>query len=404
VDPAAIDAFVDERRDELVSLACELIAAPTPNPPGDVRAAAAVLVDRLQALGIDDVQVLSAEDTRPNVVATIPGRGGGPTLMLNGHLDTKEPGSAEWATGPWEPTIRDGLLVGLGSADMKGAVAAMVYAGLFVAGASARGTLVLAFTADEESGGPYGPKWLVDQGLLQADACVIGEPCGIRRGWEALRLVSRGAAIFTISVAGTQMHSSLSDQLDSVNASVQMARLMVQLADAGNGFLTYEPHPLVERGPTVNVGLTASAGVGYGILAGHAEFLLEVRTLPGMTAAGVEADARALLARVSAEQPELEADLRLDYWMPASEIPADHAIVSALRAAGEQVLDETVPLGGFPGGTDALHFERAGIPTVPSFGPGLLTVAHAPNESIPVESLVQATKIYALAALRFLDG
>jgi len=405
VTQEAIGAFVDERRDDLIGLACDLVAARTPNPPGDVTKAAAIVVDRLHALGIEKVEIPAANALRPNVVARVPGRGGGPTLLLNGHLDTKDPGpAADWDTSPWEPSIANGMLVGVGSADMKGAIAAMVYAGLAVAEAGARGTLVLAFTADEESGGPYGPGWLADQGLLEADACVIGEPSGIRRDWEAIRLVSRGAAIFTIRVRGTQMHSSLSDQFASVNASVEMARLMVRMAAAGNRFLTYEPHQLVERGPTVNIGLTAAAGVGYGILAGHAEFVSEVRTLPGMTAAGVEEDLRRLLAKLVSEQLSLEAELELEFWAPATEISSDHPIVRALRFAAENVLERPVPLGGFPGGTDAPHFDRAGIPTVPSFGPGLLTVAHRPNEAISVESVVEAAKIYALAACRYLDA
>lgn len=405
VTPGAIGAFVDERRDDLIGLACELVAARTPSPPGDETAAADVLLERLRALGIADVEVLAARPGRPNVIARIPGRGGGPTLVLNGHLDTKPAGDLdEWDSGPWEPTVADGRLAGLGSADMKGAVAAMTYAGLAVAGAGARGTLVLAFTADEESGGAFGPKWLAEEGLLQADACVIGEPCGIRSEWEAIRLVSRGSAIFSIEVRGTQMHSSLSDQLDSVSASVEMARLMVRMAEAGNGFLTFEPHPLVVQGPTVNVGLTASAGIGYGILAGHAEFLSDVRALPGMTIEGIEADVRSLLRRAMSERPGLDAELRLEHWTPPSEIAADHAIVHALQAAAGDILGRAVPLGGFPGGTDAPHFELAGIPTVPSFGPGLLTAAHTPNESIAIESLVEAAKLYALAALEYLNG
>ena len=144
--------------------------------------------------------------------------------------------------------------------------------------------------------------------------------------------------------------------------------------------------------------------VGYGILAGRAEFLSDIRALPGMTAESIEADVRALLGQVMSERPSLEAEFELEHWTPPSEIAQEHPIVEALVLAAGDVLGRPVPLGGFPGGTDAAHFERAGIPTVPSFGPGLLTVAHTPNESISVESVVQAAKIYALASLRYLDA
>ena len=406
VTPGAVGAFVEERRDELIEFACQLIAIPSPSPPGSERAVAALVIERLQELGIDDIAVLAREPERPNVVARVSGRDDGPALILNGHLDTKPPGDlSAWATPPWSPTITNGALAGLGSADMKGAVAAMVYAGAAVAATGARGTLVLALTADEEAGGAYGARWLAEEGCLQGDACVIGEPSGIHRDWEAIRLVSRGSAIFTIRVRGTQMHSSLSDQLESVNASVLMARLMARLDRERSSLLAYAPHPLVERGPTLNVGLTVSSGVGYGILSGEAEFLSDIRALPGMSREQIEADLRSFLARAAAEDPGLEAELVFEHWTPPSEIAAAHPIVGALEDAAENVLGERVPFGAFPGGTDAPFFQLgAGIPTVPSFGPGLLTVAHAPNEAISIESIVQEAKIYALAARTYLGA
>ena len=81
-------------------------------------------------------------------------------------------------------------------------------------------------TADEEAGSRLGSQWLAESGRLAGDAAVLGEPCGIVREWEAIDTVSRGAALFKVRVRGTQMHSSISDRLPSVNATVQMARLI----------------------------------------------------------------------------------------------------------------------------------------------------------------------------------
>lgn len=405
VTSEALDAFIDERQAELIDFACELVATASPSPPGDERAAAGLVADRLRALGIAHVELASRAPERPNVLGRVPGRGPGRTLMLSGHLDTKPPGDlVAWKTPPWEPVVDDGVLIGLGSADMKGAVAAMVYAAAAVAEVGTGGTLAVAFTADEEAGGYFGARWLAEEGLLQADACVIGEPSGISDDWGAIRLVSRGSAIFTIRVRGTQMHSSLSDQLDSVNASVQMARLMSAMDGEGFSLLTYEPHPLIAH-PTLNVGLTAASGIGYGILSGDAEFLSDVRALPGMTREGIEADLLAFLERARAADSKLDAELDFDHWTPPCEIPSVHPLVEALVESAGLVLGKRPPYAGFPGGTDAPYFQLiAGIPTVPSFGPGLLTVAHTPNESIRVESIIQAARIYAHASVRFLGG
>src|SRR5262249_1065815 len=132
--------------DGAVRLACDLIAARSPNPPGDERAAAVVVVDELRALGIDDVCITGHAPERPNVIAGVGGRAGGRSLILSGHLDTKPPGDLEaWNTPPWEPVQRDGMLYGLGSADMKGAGAAMVCAVADLAASDFAGELILVF-------------------------------------------------------------------------------------------------------------------------------------------------------------------------------------------------------------------------------------------------------------------
>ena len=139
-DDRALLRFFEERDAELLEFTQALIATPSVNPPGDERAAAALVRERLADLGIADVEELSAEEGRPNVLARVPGTGEGRTLMLCGHLDTKPPGDLDaWRTDPWDPVIADGELYGLGSGDMKAAVAAMVYAaGALAVGAERR--------------------------------------------------------------------------------------------------------------------------------------------------------------------------------------------------------------------------------------------------------------------------
>ena len=388
-----------------VRLASELVAAASPNPPGDERAAAAVLVAALRELGIEDVREVGPSPHRRNVIARVPGRGGGRSLILNGHIDTKPPGELDaWETPPWEPAVRDGRLYGLGTADMKAAVAAMAFAAAEVARAEPAGDLVLMFTADEEEGSACGARWLAEHEMIPAaDAAIIGEPSGLARDWDAIRLVSRGVFLFRVDVEGTSMHSSLSDHLESVNASVEMARLVARLADEGASILRHRPHPLAPGGPTLNVALVAQGGSGQGLVPGSASFVSDVRALPGMERDEILCDVRAFLARAAEEQPGLWARVEAEAWLPPCEIDPAHPVVAALAEASADVLGSPPPFAVFPGGTDAPHFQLAsGVPTVPSCGPGLLTAAHRPNESIAVQSIVEATAIYAGAAKRFL--
>jgi acetylornithine deacetylase len=399
---AALVAYLRERRDDVVEFARELVRTPSPNPPGDERAAAALVVAKLRELGVTRVETVGAAEERPNVLARA-GSPDGRTLILGGHLDTKPPGDlAEWERDPYAAAIEDGELHGVGSGDMKGAVAAMVFAaGALEAHGLASGSVTLVLTADEEAGSRLGSQWLAQSGRLAGDAALLGEPCGIVREWEAIDVVSRGAALFKVRVHGTQMHSSVSDRLPSVNATVQMARLVDRMDRELLGRLRRPPG----AGPTVNVGVTARAGVFYGVYPGEAEFACDIRTVPGMTRESVMEDIEGLLRDAAADDPELVAELDFELWHPATEIDAAHPLVSALRQASALVLGDERPVGVFPGATDAPHFQlTAGIPTVAAFGPGFLPRAHAPNESVSVQGILQAAELYALAARRYVEA
>ncbi|MGI9657846.1 MAG: M20 family metallopeptidase, partial [Gaiellaceae bacterium] len=252
----------------------------------------------------------------------------------------------------------------------------------------------------------YGAKWLAEEGHLRADAVLIGEPCGITKAWEAIDLVSRGAALFKIRVTGTQTHSSISDRLPTVNATVHAARLIDRMHRELKGALSYDPHPLCELGPTVNVGVMASAGVYYGVYPGEAEFGCDIRTIPGMTRKQLIADIQAFLERAMSDEPELHAELHFeDIYYEPTEISPDAPIAQAVKSAAATVLGASPPFEAFPGATDAAHIQGiVGIPTVAAFGPGYLPRAHSPNESVPVEDIGLAAKMFALAAWRFVSG
>jgi acetylornithine deacetylase/succinyl-diaminopimelate desuccinylase-like protein len=398
-------AFLDAREAELLDFACRLIQTPSVNPPGDERAVAKLVAEQLVALGITDVKQVAAESTRPNVIAHLPGSQEGLTLILSGHLDTKPAGDENsWTTDPLVPVISGGRLIGLGSGDMKAAVAAMVYSAAALRSVpDFKGNLLLVFTADEEAGSRYGSRWLAESGFLHADAAVIGEPSGITQEWEALHLVSRGAALFKVRVLGTQVHSSISDRVPTVNATVMMARLIDRMHRELKKQLTYTGHPLGGLGPTVNVGVMAKAGVFYGVYPGTAEFACDIRTLPGMSRSQMEQDLQRFLKKAMEDEPALRAELVFETWVPATEIGPEEPVVRALQAAACSVLGHIPRFEAFPGATDAPHFQlTARIPTVAAFGPGLLPHAHSPNESLAVQSVLQAAKIYALGAWRYL--
>lgn len=399
---AALDRILDAERDGVLRLACELVRTNSQIPPaGDERAIVDVVRRRAEELGLGSGALAGAGGSRPSLVLRIRGERPGPSLMLCGHLDTKPVGDAgpQWRTDPLEPTLVDGAVFGLGTSDMKGAVAAMLYAAHALVRADAlRGELVLALVADEEAGANHGAKLVAPELAGTVDAGIIGEPSGWERDWQGLHVLSRGLCCFRIRVRGMQMHSSLSDRMPSVNANQVMADLLLRLPDELE--LEYPAHRLAGVRPTLNAGVLTGGGVSFGVVPGEAEFACDLRTVPGMTRDGVDAALRAWIERMRAVHPAVTLDLAYEpglSWIPCAEIDPDHPLVTATRDAARHVLGAAPPLSMFPGTTDAPWFAAAGIPTVPSFGPGILTYCHGPNEYVSAEAVQQAARIYAHA-------
>ncbi|HEY3687006.1 MAG TPA: M20 family metallopeptidase [Streptosporangiaceae bacterium] len=401
-------------RSSVIDLTAALVAAPSPNPPGGEGAAAEVVAAALRERGLPAPVTIARATDRPNLLVTLDFGPGGRHLCLSGHLDTKPVGDAVWSVDPMRATIDGDRLYGLGSADMKGAVAAMAEAAAaLAAGGPPRGRLTLLFTADEEDGAAYGARHLAEGALAEAglppiDAVVIGEPGGIDADWDRLHRVSRGIARLRVTAGGDQGHSSLAERTGAVNASVEMARLLAAFAD---GFRPSVPghDPIEGWAATVNAGLRVGGGVGYGVIPGEAYFDAEVRLLPGMDRDGFDAELHAFLAAQMKANPRLRATAGYDAppcdWLPGTEVPAGHPVVAAVRTACERVLGAAPPDSVFPGTTDAAWLHgRAGLPTLPAVGPGLLKRCHGRDEWVSVAAVEQAVDVYRELAAVFCAG
>jgi acetylornithine deacetylase/succinyl-diaminopimelate desuccinylase-like protein len=402
--------ILDNWREQILEFTCALIATPSETPPGDERRIAEVITAKLKQLELHDVTVVSEVPERPNVLCRLKGSEESPTLLYCAHTDTKPAGNALslWKTDPFTPTVIADRIYGIGAADMKAAVAAFVYATAALKRVGPlRGNLLLALVADEEGGGRYGAHFLASHYGIKADMALIGEPPGVEKEWEYLHIGCRGVCCFTIGVHGTQMHSSLSDRLPSVNASLKAAELMLRMSREFK--IHFTPHPLYPQGVTVNLGVQVKGGVYFGVYPGYAEFSTDIRTIPGMVKADLVRDIQEFLEKQKQQDPMLDVELHFrpppTDWIAPTEVSPDLPIVKALCHASEEVLGFCPPLSIYPAGTDSPKFQLgAGIPTVPAFGAGLISVAHGANEWVGTESIIQASKIYALAARTVLEA
>lgn len=377
--------------DEVLRLARALIAARSENPGGTEDAAAGVAADVLSGLGAAP-QIVRSDAGRPSVVATL-GSAAGPSLAWNGHLDVVPAGDpVTWTNPPFAGAVDNGRLVGRGAADMKGAIAAALAAAAAIhrSGVALRGALTMHLAADEELAGIHGTKVLWERGFLRQDACIVGEPSELQVG-----LAERGGAWITVTARGRAAHGSTPHL--GVNAITSMARFLLRIQEV----LPDLEHPLVGR-PTVNAALV-SGGTAPNVVPDRCEVDIDRRLIPGETSPEeVLAPFERVAAEIRAEHPEVDLTSALREWTEAAEASATSAIAELCRTA---VADETGTMPadvGFTGITDArFYINDAKIPTV-ILGPGSLSVAHTANESIGVDELVAAAKIYARVFVRFL--
>jgi succinyl-diaminopimelate desuccinylase len=391
---------------DVIELSRELIAAPSPNPPGDERAVVEVVRAQLRRLGLPEGVVHARAEQRPNLVVTLDFGPGGRHLALCGHIDTKPIGDAHWTVDPFTEPLHGDRLYGLGSGDMKAAVAAMLVAAARLADDPPEaGRLSLVLAADEEDGAEYGAQHLVDTGAVRPDGVVIGEPGGIETDFDRLHLVSRGIARLRIVATGRQGHSSLSGSAGSRNAGVDLARAVVAVADELELVTPADPDGLDGWEATVNSGMIFRGGVGYGVLPGRIAVDTEVRLLPGMTREQVVGSFQTLTAEVARRtgaELEVELDAPPNDWLPASRVPATDPLVLAASRGCAATFGSAPPLSVFPGTTDATWFGHvAGIPTLPALGPGLLARAHGADEWVSVAAVRRTVDLYAAIARDF---
>jgi acetylornithine deacetylase len=296
--------------DVAVGLLGELVGIDSVNPGlvaggAGERRIAGFLRDRLERAGfVVTVVTPAGHDDRPSLVAVPPGAGSGPTVVLNGHLDTV---GVTGMPDHFTPRVDGDRLHGRGAADMKGGLAALVAAAEQLVRAGAPVRPVLALVADEEDAS-LGSEAVVGAlpGLgVRPDACLVAEPTGL-----ATCRSHRGFGVVRVTFTGRAHHSSQPDL--GVNAVTHLGRLL---------------RAVDERAPALRAAgedlmvTMASGGESPFVIPDRAECLVELRTAPGRAGRDALPEVEALLDpawRAAAELVAHRDGWRLDGTGPAA--------------------------------------------------------------------------------------
>lgn len=418
---ARISTAVDDSRDELITLVQELVRIPSENPKltgvaDGGEAKVQDLVESVLAQAGFTIDRWDAEPGRPDVVGTLKGTGGGPSLAVNGHIDVVPAGDpANWPYDPFAATIADGMIWGRGSADMKGGVGAMIHAAVILQrlGIRLKGDLHIESVIDEETGGP-GTRSTIERGY-RPDFAIVTEPTNL-----VIYPVEGGLEWLRVTVTGVSGHSAVryrsvhaGGKGHAVNALEKGVKVLTAVQELERAWANRKMHPLLPAGiTTINPGIMA-AGSGGGAnglpnvmtavstMPDYCSLELSLKYLPSEKTEEVRAEFEEYIHRVAQTDewmrehpPTIEWGIR-GVSFPPADTPVDHPGVQAI-AASLEALGQPVELGGFLAVTDIAWFAEAGIPSV-IFGPALGMGAHGSDERVEIESLVEGAKALALA-------
>jgi acetylornithine deacetylase/succinyl-diaminopimelate desuccinylase-like protein len=378
-------------RDETTELLRELLRLDTVNPPGNETQAAELLRGYLEDAGVAS-ELYARVPERANLVARIPGRGEGPSLLLLSHTDTVLADAAEWSLDPWSGELRDDQVWGRGALDMKGQVAAsaVAMAALAREGFRPAGDLVFAACADEEVGADFGLSWLCREhpDAVRTDFC-INEGGGDRvvvdgRPLYLCASAEKISSPFLLRVRGRPGHASMPGIAD--NALIRAARLLERLGrlepaprllPETEGFfraLGAAPEvsaleeelaalePVVRALVEPMLGFTVSptmieASRQRNVVPGVCEVVCDCRLLPGQTQAEVE---RLVRDRLGEDAYELEWIEGVGGTRSPLGTPLWEAVESFVRAEEPEATLAPVVLAGF---TDS-HWVREAFGTI----------------------------------------
>jgi len=377
------DALARVRPERVVEITRALCAVRSPDGTEGPRAEViAALLDRP---GIE-VEIDPVLPGRPNVIATVRGKGSGPGLLLNGHTDAVPYRADAWSRDPHEPWVEDGVIHGAAVTDMLGAIASMIAAVEVAADIEMPGDLVLLASMYHDTIG-LGVKFALSGEEQWPRFGICGEPSQME-----IHTGNGGVAKFEVEFSGRTAHvSRIEESADALAAAVDFARALRDVK------LDHEPHPRLTDLPRMLVGMVQGGDSPSGV-AERAVVSGDIRTVPGMGRRAL----REQLERVahSACPSGVTPSLRFTAVQRAFIGPVAGPLVDALSSAHRRVVQrEPVVTSRLPGqafATDAADMQALGVETV-VYGPCDWHVV--PDEAVPISELVDASRVYLATAL-----
>ncbi len=416
---------VDGKRDELIALTQDLIRIPTLNPPGEFYRDICEYLDvRLAARGFE-TELIRAFDTpgdsekypRWNIVARYEGERTGECVHFNSHIDVVTIGQG-WTRDPFGGELHDGKIYGRGSCDMKGGLATSIIAveAFLEAWPDFSGAIEISGTADEETGGFGGVAYLSEQGYFSPERVqhvIIPEPlhkdrvCLGHRGvfWAEIEThgrIAHGSMPFLGDCAVRHMGAVMAEMEASLFPALAKKRTEMPVIPEGAKQSTMNINSIHGGQAEPEAGFT---GLPSPVVPDHCKMIVDRRFLLEENIEDVEAELRAVLEKVKSERQDFRYDFTPIHSVNPSMTEKTAPVVTTVAAAIEAVMEKKAEYVVSPGTYDQKHIDRIGrMKNCIAYGPGILDLAHQPDEYIVVDDMIASAKVMGLALAKLLTG
>lgn len=408
--------IIDDRREDLILLTQDLIRIPTLNPPGEYyRDICDYLDKRLSKHGFS-TELIRAYDTpgdsdkypRWNIVSRRDGRFPGDCVHFNSHIDVVEVGHG-WTKDPFGAELSNGKIYGRGACDMKGGLAASIIAAeaFIEAYPQFHGAIEISGTGDEESGGYGGVAYLAEKGFFdpkRVQHVIIPEPLnkdrvclGHRGGWwaeiETFGEIAHGSMPFLGDCAVRHMGAVIDKFETQLYPAIAQRHTDMPVVPEGARQSTMNINSIHGGQSEQEEGFT---GLPAHCVPDSCRIVIDRRFLVEETLEDVRGEVAKLLDQLKTERPKFDYELReLNSVLP-SMTDKTAPIAASLAKQIYEVLGKEANFVASPGTYDQKHIDRIGkLKNCVAYGPGILELAHKPDEYVGVEDMMVSVQVMA---------
>ena len=405
---------IEDKKESMIELTQDLIKIPTLNPPGEnYREICEYLGTRLSRAGFA-TELIRAKDApgdsnqypRWNIVARREGQKDGECVHFNSHTDVVEVGSG-WTFDPFGGQLYDGKIYGRGACDMKGGLAASIIAveAFLEIFPTFNGAIEISGTADEETGGYGGVAYLAEKGFFsptRVQHVIIPEPLnkdriclGHRGGWwaeiETFGEIAHGAMPFAGDCAVRHMGEVLNEFEKTLYPALKQRITKMPVIPEGAKNSTMNINSI--HGGQVEPDTETNALPSH-CVPDSCRIIIDRRFLIEEDVEEVKAEVKSILEDIKSRRPKFEYEVKELNRVIPSMTDKDAPIVKSIAASVEKVVGKKAEYVASPGSYDQKHIDRIGtLKNCIAYGPGILDLAHKPDEFVDVEDMIDSAKV-----------